>query len=233
MIGLISDIHGNYSALSTVLRALDAMNVSDVICLGDVAGYYCQINECCDALRERKIPTLLGNHDFYLTRREPCPRSNSANRCLDHQRQIIREDNFAWLADKQSQAHWHGISVVHGGWIDPLDEYFVPSASYFSSLNGSVFASGHTHVQLAWEENKKYCNPGSVGQPRDGNPAAAFAIWDGEHFKSHRIAYDINSVHRAMAEAGFTRYFSENLEIGAMIGGKILSVPAGLHSVLD
>jgi len=227
MIGLISDIHGNYSALSSVLRTLDMLDVSDIMCLGDVAGYYCQINECCDALRVRNIPVLLGNHDFYLTRNVPCPRSNSANRCLDHQRQVIREDNFNWLAAQQSQARWHEISVVHGGWNDPLDEYLVPSSQYFLPLDGSVFASGHTHVQLTWEgEGKKYCNPGSVGQPRDGNPAAAFAIWDGERFSTRRIAYDIKSVHQAMADAGFPRYFSENLETGSMIGGGV--VPAAL-----
>lgn len=229
MIGLISDIHGNYSALSSVLHALDAMKVSQIVCLGDVAGYYCQINECCDALRERDIPVLLGNHDYYLTRNVPCPRSSSANRCLDHQREIIRDDNFAWLADKQCRAVWHGISVVHGGWNDPLDEYLVPSASYFSQLEGSVFASGHTHVQFKWENGRqKYCNPGSVGQPRDGNPAAAAATWDGEVFTTHRVSYDIANVHQAMAAAGFTRYFSENLEIGAMIGGKVLPVSAVL-----
>lgn len=226
MIGLISDIHGNYSALSTVLSALQGMGVEDIICLGDVAGYYSQINECCDALRERDIPVLQGNHDFYLTRNVPCPRSNSANRCLDYQRQNIRDDNMAWLATKQPRDFWHGINVVHGGWNDPLDEYLVPAASYFAPLEGRVFASGHTHVQLAWQcEGKTYCNPGSVGQPRDGNPAAAFATWDGSRFSLHRIAYDIDNVHQAMAKAGFTRYFSENLELGAMIGGNILPVP--------
>lgn len=227
MIGLISDIHGNYAALSIVLRELDKMGVEDIICLGDVAGYYCQINECCDALRERNIPVLQGNHDYYLTENVPCPRSNSANRCLDYQRRTIREDNLAWLALKRPQDFWHGISVVHGGWHDPLDEYLVPDAAYFAPLDGHVFASGHTHAQMKWRgPEKTYCNPGSVGQPRDGNPDSAYATWDGERFSLHRVAYDISNVRQAMAKAGFTDYFSENLEIGAMIGGKILPVQA-------
>lgn len=229
MIGLISDVHGNYAALSSVLAALDGMRVRRIICLGDVAGYYCHINECCDELRARGIPTLLGNHDYYLTRNVPCPRSASANRCLEHQRKIIRQDNMDWLAGQESRAFWHGIHIAHGGFRDPLDEYLIPTEAYFSSYEGPLFASGHTHVQLLWEGNvKKYCNPGSVGQPRDGNPAAAFAIWDGNRFIPHRVSYDVALVRQAMAAAGFTPYFTDNLEIGAMIGGKVLSPSASL-----
>ena len=79
MIGIISDVHGNYSALSRVLARLDALGVSRIICLGDTAGYYCQVNECCDALRERAVFSVMGNHDWYLARQQRCPRSNSAN----------------------------------------------------------------------------------------------------------------------------------------------------------
>ena len=63
---VISDIHGNYPALKTVLDDIDADGIEDVICLGDIVGYYCQVNECIDVLRERKIYSLLGNHDYYM-----------------------------------------------------------------------------------------------------------------------------------------------------------------------
>ena len=65
-IGLISDIHGNFEALSAVLTDLDRLRVENIVCLGDVVGYYPQINECCDALRARDIFSLMGNHDWYL-----------------------------------------------------------------------------------------------------------------------------------------------------------------------
>lgn len=65
-IGLISDIHGNYEALKAVLAELDRMNVSEIYCIGDVVGYYSQVNECCDELRLRQIPCVMGNHDWYL-----------------------------------------------------------------------------------------------------------------------------------------------------------------------
>lgn len=222
MIGIISDIHGNHFALSAVLSRLNEMGVSEIICLGDVGGYYCQINECCDSLRSRNIFSLMGNHDWYLAVGEDCPRSNSANACLDYQRRVISQTNLDWLASLPNEAHRHGINIVHGGWRDPIDEYLRPSKDYFSEIPGNYFASGHTHVQCIWSgDGKSYCNPGSVGQPRDGDPRAAFATWDGSSFFLHRTEYDIPGMQREMAAAGFTPYFYENLARGTRIGGKI------------
>ena len=98
MIAIVSDIHGNYAALQSVLAKIDAMGVDEILCLGDTAGYYSSVNECIDELRNRDIFSLMGNHDWYLARNEPCPRSNSANRCLAYQKSVIRDDNMAWLA---------------------------------------------------------------------------------------------------------------------------------------
>jgi len=222
MIGIISDIHGNYPALCAVLEELECLGVSEIVCLGDVAGYYCHINECCDLLRERQIPTIMGNHDNYLAEHMDCPRSNSANACLAYQRQTISAVNLAWLAALPEHANVAGVSMVHGGWNDPLDEYLVPSEQYFDALPGKYFASGHSHVQIIWRgRDKSYCNPGSVGQPRDGNPLAGFATWDGSNFALHRVAYDIGRMQAAMRQAGFTDYFSENLSHGTQIGGRI------------
>ena len=226
MIGIISDVHGNYSALCSVLERLDALGASQVICLGDTAGYYCQVNLCCDALRERNVFSVMGNHDWYLAKAQRCPRSNSANACLDYQASVISPQNLAWLQSLDMQSLQHGVSIVHGGWNDPLDEYLSPSQAYFDALPGCHFASGHTHVQYQWQgEGKHYCNPGSVGQPRDGDPRAAFATWDGQAFALHRVEYDIAQVQQAMAVAGFDAYFYENLDKGTQIGGRISSVP--------
>lgn len=224
MIGIISDVHGNHVALAAVLERLDAMGASKIICLGDVAGYYSQINECCDALRARNIFTLMGNHDLYLASGTRCPRSNSANRCLDYQRSVISATNLAWLAGLPEAATVHGIRVVHGGWNDPIDEYMKPTAEYFSHLGGNHFASGHTHVPCVHaSQGKTYCNPGSVGQPRDGNPLASFATWDGAAFSLCRVAYEIGLVQAHMAAAGFNDYFYRNLEDGTQIGGTVSS----------
>lgn len=225
MIGIISDIHGNHVALSAVLKRLDEMGISEIVCLGDVGGYYCQINECCAALRSRNILSLMGNHDWYLATGEGCPRSNSANVCLDYQRGVLSVENLEWLKTLPSEADVHGIRIVHGGWNDPIDEYLKPSEEYFSKLPGKYFASGHTHVQHVWSGGgKTYCNPGSVGQPRDGDPRAAFATWNGNSFALHRIEYDIISMQQKMAMAGFPPNYHENLARGTRIGGKIDSV---------
>jgi predicted phosphodiesterase len=171
MIGIISDIHGNFAALREVLAALDDLGAKRVICLGDIAGYYCQIDECCNELRTRRIPTLMGNHDLYLTSGTDCPRSTSANICLEYQRSAISAENMAWLATAPAQAHMESMHLAHGGWNDPIDEYVTPSASYFAGIEGTTFVSGHTHMPCVWkDEGKIYCNPGSVGQPRDGDP---------------------------------------------------------------
>ncbi|MEG1625780.1 metallophosphoesterase family protein [Pseudomonas sp.] len=225
MIGIISDIHGNYSALRTVLAKLDELGVEQIICLGDTAGYYSQVNECCEALRERQIFCVMGNHDWYLAKHERCPRSNSANACLDYQQRVITAQNLAWLDSLVERSVLQGLSIVHGGWTDPLDEYVRPDQAYFAALPGRYFASGHTHVQYLWSgEGKFYCNPGSVGQPRDGDPRAGFATWDGKAFHLHRAQYDIAETQQAMAEAGFTPYFYENLDHGTQIGGRISTI---------
>jgi predicted phosphodiesterase len=222
MIGIISDVHGNHVALMAVLAELDALGVREILCLGDIAGYYSQINECCDTLRERNVFSLTGNHDGYLVAGGGCLRSDSATRCLMYQHKIITPSNLAWLATLPYRARKHNVDLVHGGWNDPLEEYLKPSQTYFDALAGQYFASGHTHVQYLWSGNDKvYCNPGSVGQPRDGDPRAAYAIWDGQTFALRRVEYDVAETQRLMRDAGFAPYFYDNLSTGSRIGGKI------------
>ena len=222
MIAIISDIHGNHAALTAVLAELDRLDISSVICLGDIAGYYCQVNECCETLIRRNVFSLMGNHDWYLAMNEECPRSRSANECVTYQRRVLKPSNLAWLASLKPQAVIDQLSIVHGGWNDPIDEYVLPSTEYFSAIEGRYFASGHTHVPCVWTNGEKiYCNPGSVGQPRDGDARASFAVCDNYEFSIHRVPYDIGAIQQAMKDAGFDEYFYENLGAGARIGGKI------------
>ena len=215
-IGIISDIHGNYEALQTVLAELDAMNVSEIYCLGDVVGYYSQVNECCDELRKRNIPCLMGNHDWYMASGGFCPRSKSVNDCLLYQRKVITKENIEWLRTFPMQRFVGSIHMVHGGWADPIDEYLVePNEEYFSRIEGKNFVSGHTHFQsLHAFKDKTYCNPGSVGMPRDNDPRAAFATFDGE-FTLHRIEYNMQVVFDLMDKAGFNDYYYGCLKTGA------------------
>ena len=217
-IGLISDIHGNYEALKVVLKKLDEMKVTEIYCLGDVVGYYSQVNECCEELIRRNIPCLMGNHDWYLAGGGFCLRSKSVNDCLVYQRKVIKESNLEWLRSFPVQRRIENIHMVHGGWSDPIDEYLRdPTEDYFSKIEGKVFVSGHTHVQslMKFPNQKIYCNPGSVGQPRDGDPRSAFAVFDEGTITLHRTEYDMDSVFALMEMAGFNDYYYGGLKTGA------------------
>jgi predicted phosphodiesterase len=216
MIALISDLHGNYDALKAVLRELDGLGVVDILCLGDVAGYYTEVNECCEELRRRKVKTVMGNHDWYLVAGSFCPRSKSVNDCLKHQRKVITRANLEWLRRLPLFLKIGGLFLVHGGWTNPLDEYLEPTGEYFERVEGRFFASGHVHQQILRRfGHKVYCNPGSVGQPRDNDPRAAFAVFDGREFSLHRVEYDIERVGRLMERAGFSGYYYGCLKTGA------------------
>jgi len=216
MIALISDIHGNFVALNEVLKEIGHLGIKDVYCLGDIVGYYPQVNECCDELRKRKIKCILGNHDWYMISNTLCPRSKSANDCLRYQRKIISSENLEWVSSFPVIRKINNLIIVHGGWNNPIDEYFLPTSEYFESISGNFFASGHTHKQMIKQLGEKvYCNPGSVGQPRDGNNKAAFATFDDEKFELYRVEYKIDEACKLMKQAGFSEYYYNRLKTGA------------------
>ena len=215
-IAFISDIHGNYEALSAVLEEIDKLDIKRIFCAGDVVGYYSQVNECCNELRSRGILSVMGNHDWYMAGGGFCPRSKSVNECLAYQRGVIEKENLNWLQAFPLHMQIDNIKLVHGGWADPIDEYLTPKKEYFDNVLGEVFVSGHTHIQTVEKFNNKiYCNPGSVGQPRDGDPMAAFAVFDGKDFKLYRVKYDLQKVFDLMEAAGFNDYYYGGLKTGA------------------
>ena len=139
-LAVISDIHGNYEALKSVLAEIDKMKITEIYCLGDVVGYYSQINECCNELIERNIPSLMGNHDWYMASGGFCPRSKSVNDCLLYLRKVITKRHIEWLRTFSVQIFVGDIHMVHGGWTDPIDEYLLePSEEYFSKMKGEIF----------------------------------------------------------------------------------------------
>lgn len=98
-IAVIADVHGNYPALTAVLKDIEAEGVDQVYCLGDLVGYYCMIDEVIDTLRERGIPCLMGNHDYALCfTGGVIDRSKTCTRILGRQLQEIRSDNRDWLS---------------------------------------------------------------------------------------------------------------------------------------
>ena len=216
MIAIISDVHGNFEALKAVLAKIDEFGIQKIYCLGDVVGYYSQVNECCDELRKRNVKCVMGNHDWYLSADSFCPRSQSANDCLDYQRKIITKENKEWISLFPVIRKEHGISMVHGSWSNPIDDYLEPKKEYFEKLKGKFFVSGHCHIQRLEDYGDKiYCNPGSVGQPRDNDSRAAFATFAGNKFELHRVEYNIEKTCELMTKAGFNPYYYGCLKDGS------------------
>lgn len=222
-LAVISDIHGNFPALKSVLRKIDELGIKDIICLGDVVGYYCQINECIEELRSRNIHTLLGNHDYYMISGTCCD-SKTVKMCIDYQKTIIREDNFEWLKTLMPSYDTEVVSFRHGGWKDAVEERIKDfDFTVVSSFKQKFYFSGHTHKQSILVDEKSgkvFCNPGSVGQPRDDDPRAAFVVLhpDGE-IKTYRVEYDIDDIVNKMKEANQGEWIWKGLYTGEKVGG--------------
>lgn len=216
MIGLIADVHANLPALQAVLERLDDLGVQQIISLGDIAGYGPHVNECCETLAKREVVGVRGNHDHYLLTGTLSGRSMTADMCIRQQASVITKQNMEWLGSFPLTLTSHGVNVVHGGWGDPLDQYvYEVDAALFAGEPGRLFASGHTHIPLLWEGNgKAFCNPGSVGQPRDGDPRASFALLEDGRFRVERVEYDVGATQAALRDAGLPDYVGASLPLG-------------------
>ena len=222
-IAVISDIHGNYPALASVLEDIERAGVKDIICLGDIVGYYCQVNECIDELRNRNIHCLLGNHDYYMISNTCCG-SKTVKICIDYQKTIIRKDNVEWLESLVPDYDTECVSFRHGGWKDAVEERISTfDFGLTETFQQKLFFSGHTHIQgiQRCEENGKvYCNPGSVGQPRDNDPRSAYAIINSDgSIDLRRVAYDIDAIVNTMKESGQGDWIWKGLYTGEKVGG--------------
>jgi predicted phosphodiesterase len=225
MIAILSDIHGNYPALEAVVMDARQRGCARFISLGDVAGYGAQPGECIDLLRSLGAVNILGNHDSYITMGGDCPRSKVVTQIIDYQRGVLHEDQVAWLKESVPTLREEEMLFVHGGPEDPQDQYLYTISPETVPDGMRWLFSGHTHVQVIADfGDRGYCNPGSVGQPRDGDSRAAYATIDNGEITLHRVSYDIDRAVAAMKAAGFEPFCYENLYRGAQIGGRIDSV---------
>jgi len=216
-LGLLSDVHGNRIALEAVLD--DMPPVDGLVCAGDVVGYNPWPVECVAAVRERAIPTVQGNHDRAVAA-GVAPGFNSMARAgVDYAREALDDDALAWLGDlpeRRTVADGR-VAVVHGHPDDP-DHYTYPAEFTPGLLDDEdVLVMGHTHVQHhAVFDEGVVCNPGSVGQPRDGDKRAAYAVVDLADLsvEEHRVEYDVDAVVAAIEEAGLPSRIGSRLELG-------------------
>ena len=239
---IISDIHGNLPALQRVLEQLAEANIDRYLCLGDIVGYGAQPNECCEAVQNLDAICIRGNHEQGFLQPGLEQWFNAAARaCLVWTREQLTEQNRAFLETLAESAQVDDITICHGSIHDPNFYITSPQGALPSlqAMAGTVGFFGHTHsaeyfvqreegelpehypssaggICLVEAGCKYLINPGAVGQPRDGNPQAAYAIYDEEsgQIKLHRVDYDIAAAQQQMIDAGLPSNMSLRLSQG-------------------
>jgi diadenosine tetraphosphatase ApaH/serine/threonine PP2A family protein phosphatase len=226
---VLSDIHANYTALETVLK--DAGKVEETWCLGDLVGYGPDPNMVVEVIRESPhLTCILGNHDVAVIGKMAQEAFNGdARRSLIWTEKVLTHENMDFLCALPQSSKVRGeVTLAHGSPRDPIWEYILNTLS--ARLNFDYFDTafcfvGHTHIQSIFqlnEENNRVTmgmiredeaislsprvilNPGSVGQPRDHDTRAAYAIYDSvaNTWEARRVIYDIVEVQQRIREAG-------------------------------
>jgi predicted phosphodiesterase len=236
---IISDLHANLEALTTVLKVIEDIRVDRIICLGDVVGYNASPNECIDIVREREIPTICGNHDAVACGiEEPWGFNPVALSAALWTRESLTPDNLNWLKELPDATQFDSFLAVHGAPAD-RDTYLfswediLPHVPYVEERKCDLCFFGHTHCpgifstdgMYTVDDNSKFAlgdqklffvNPGSVGQPRDCDPRASFGLLDSEEreFELVRMDYPIEQAAARIIEAGLPPFLAERLKRG-------------------
>ena len=222
----ISDVHSNLEALESVLERIGAR---EIYCLGDVVGYGASPNEVVDLLKVRGATMVIGNHDVAaLTYNVSEFNSRAAVAAIWTAKQLTRENREFLLAlprEKRLDLAGAKAYMTHGSPDDNLWEYVYPGTHselfgyYLRRLAVRVIALGHTHVPFAWKGPEgTVFNPGSVGQPRDSDPHASFAVLsvDGEEMRveHHRVRYDVETSAKKILASGLPDALARRLYTG-------------------
>ena len=225
-VAVVSDIHSNLAALEMVLAAIDQEGPDEIWCLGDVVGYGPKPNECCALIRARADICLGGNHDLAVRGTIDLGEfSGDAAVAARWTAGVLSDESRAFLNTLEPQGERAEIALYHGSARDPVWEYVLSDEAAAATLTLSprpIVLVGHSHVALEVQwiddaldgglaaagtevplDGRVLLNPGSVGQPRDGDPRAAYLILDldGGTAAFHRIAYDVDRTQAEMREA--------------------------------
>ncbi len=241
---LISDLHGNWEALEATIADAHGL-YEQIICCGDLVGYGPDPNRVIGWARTHLETVIRGNHDRACCGLEDLewfnPVAQAATRWTMGQ---LSEDNLEWLRSlPQGPVVLDGFALAHGSPLDE-DEYIASlddAANVFEYLNSAITFFGHTHLQggFVWANGRREAiprpqshqrqlrmhvdpdgiyliNPGSTGQPRDGDPRAAYAILDTEtrDFLLRRVAYDTTAVRHKIERAGLPPALGSRLAVG-------------------
>ena len=224
---IISDVHGNLTALNRVLDSSEGYDL--VICAGDIVGYGPNPEECVDAIRGLHAACVAGNHDAEVAGGESFGANPAASQAIRIHRRLLSAEQTAWLRGlpRGLELDLAGIKVAvfHGSPVQPLREYVFPldariQADQFLELTGTdVIILGHTHVPFELRTQAGFIiNPGSVGQPRDGDPRASYAVMeisgDDVEVNFGRVEYDIDLVASRIRERGLPDVLASRLYHG-------------------
>jgi diadenosine tetraphosphatase ApaH/serine/threonine PP2A family protein phosphatase len=241
---VLSDIHANRQALEAVLAAVDEAGIDEIWCLGDMVGYGADPDACTALVRERASLSLVGNHDLALLGAlDISTFSEAAAAAVEWTRENVSEDTLDFLRSLEPAASRAGVGLFHASPRDPVWEYVLSTDQAEAGLDAQeerVGLIGHSHISLFFVratgeahrhaqgaqamagteielgEGEWLLNPGSVGQPRDGDPRAAWLELDTERWLAlyHRLPYDIEGAAAAIREAGLPDVLAERLETG-------------------
>jgi predicted phosphodiesterase len=239
-VAVISDIHGNLHALEAVLADIESEAPDEIWCLGDVVGYGPRPNECVDIVRQRSAIVLVGNHDLAaIGKLNTADFGPLALESALWTERVLDEERAAWLRSLEPAAVREGIELFHGSARDPVWEYVLSEDIALATLRvttASIVLVGHSHVALALSTDGRVIdgglarggtevetdaarwllNPGSVGQPRDGDPRAAWLLIDIPAGRAtfRRVPYPIEETQAEMRTAGLPEDLAARLARG-------------------
>lgn len=224
---VVSDIHGNLTAFRGVLAAAGDHDL--VLCAGDIVGYGPEPGGCVDTVRGLNVRCVAGNHDVEVTTGESFGSNPYAAKAINIHRGLLGAGQKRWLRGLPSslELEFEGfrLAVFHGSPIHPLREYVFPMEAqmrgegFLESTGADIIILGHTHVPyMVKTSSGTVVNPGSVGQPRDGDPRASYALVDlsgnGVEVANERDEYDIDVVTSRMRERGIPEPLASRLYVG-------------------
>jgi predicted phosphodiesterase len=240
-IAIVSDIHGNRHAFEAVLDDIEASDCEEMWCLGDLVGYGAEPDACVELAREHAAVCLAGNHDMAVTGEIDLDEfSRGASLAAQWTREVIDPDNLSFLGGLSPQAQEGQLALYHASPRDPVWEYVLSALLAELCLDAQptrMGLIGHSHVALSFvrregelttgeprragteldvSEGEWLLNPGSVGQPRDGDPRASWLLLDldGMSASFRRSDYDVAGAAAAIRAARLPDSLAERLEYG-------------------
>lgn len=222
-VAIIADVHSNIQALREVMQGLEEVQPALVVCAGDLVGYGAFPNECCSVIERSTDQVVLGNHDRSALLRDTSFMNPYAAKAILWTAGILNDVSKSFLKNLQAGVHFEAgdrrVAMYHGS-IESLTEYVFEEDVHEGMLNrakADVLILGHTHIPYVKRfKEGLVVNPGSVGQPRDGDSRASYGLLDTESMTCSivRTDYDLDAAAEGIDAAGLPKYLADRLYLG-------------------